>query len=123
MAKTRSVKRKKQGRPATGTDPLVGVRLPQELIDAIDRWADREGAASRSGAIRRLLEQALAGGESPRRRTKKSASAARAMAGHELDRLGDRSIPAEERERRKRRLTKGPAEFRDMRGDLPKPKR
>jgi hypothetical protein len=45
------------------------------------------------------------------------------MAGHELDRLGDQSIPAEERERRKRRLTKGPTEFREIRGDLPKLKR
>jgi len=124
MAKSlSSVKRKKKGRPATGTAPLVGVRLPQKLIDTIDGWANREGAASRSEAIRRLLEQALASGKFPRRRTKKSASEARAMAGHELDRLGDQSIPAEERDRRKRRLTKGPSEFREIRGDLPKPKR
>jgi hypothetical protein len=38
------------------------------------------------------------------------------------DWLGDQSLPDEERERRKRRLTKGPSEFRDMRGDIPKPK-
>ena len=44
------------------------------------------------------------------------------MAGQELDRLGDRSLPVEEREKRKRRLTKGPPEFRDIRGDIPKPK-
>jgi hypothetical protein len=36
--------------------------------------------------------------------------------------IGDASLPADERERRKRRLTKGPSEFRDMRGDLPKTK-
>ena len=51
------------------------------------------------------------------------ASKARELAGRELDRLGDASLPADERERRKRRLTKGPTEFREMRGDLPKPKR
>jgi hypothetical protein len=46
------------------------------------------------------------------------------MASQEIDRLGDASLPADEHERRKRRLTKGPSEFRDMRGDiLPKPKR
>jgi hypothetical protein len=117
------VKRKKKSRPATGEDPLVGVRLPQALIDTLDVWASREGAASRSSAIRRLLEQALAGGKLPRRRSKKSASKAQAMAGHELDRLGDPSIPAKERARRKRRLTKGPTEFREMRGDLPTSKR
>lgn len=101
----------------------MGVRLPQELINTIDGWANRERAASRSEAIRRLLERALAGGKLPRRRSKKAASEARAMASHELDGLGDQSIPAEERDRRKHRLTKGPAEFRDVRGDLPKPKR
>jgi hypothetical protein len=32
------------------------------------------------------------------------------------------STPDEERSTRKRRLLKGPKEFRDIRGDLPKPK-
>ena len=41
------------------------------------------------------------------------------MAAQELDRLGDASLAPDERERRKRRLTKGPREFRDLRGDLP----
>jgi hypothetical protein len=46
------------------------------------------------------------------------------MAGQAIDRLlGDAgSLPVDERERRKRRLTKGPSEFREIRGDLPKPK-
>ncbi|MCE3257745.1 MAG: hypothetical protein K0Q64_1828, partial [Nitrobacter vulgaris] len=46
---------------------------------------------------------------------------AREMAGQEIDRrLDEASIPAgEERARRKRRLTKGPSEFREMRGDIP----
>jgi hypothetical protein len=46
------------------------------------------------------------------------------MAGQEIDRLlGDPgSLPVDERERRKRRLTRGPSEFREIRGDLPKPK-
>jgi len=45
------------GRPPVG--PFVGVRLPQELIDKIDLWADRECDGSRSEAIRRLLEIAF----------------------------------------------------------------
>jgi hypothetical protein len=36
--------------------------------------------------------------------------------------MTDSSAPLEEQQRRKRRLTKGPAEFREIRGDLPKPK-
>jgi len=122
MAKAIFVKhKKKRGRPATGHDPLVGVRLPPELIAAIDAWAKRERAVSRSDAIRRFIERALAGSQ-PRNRSKKAATKARKMAGQELDRVADQSQPVEVRERRERRLTKGPEEFRDMRVDLPKPK-
>jgi hypothetical protein len=37
------------------------------------------------------------------------------MAGREIDRLGDQTATSEERARRKRRLIKGPREFRDIR--------
>src|SRR5262245_4562965 len=43
------------------------------------------------------------------------AEKARAMAGQEIDRLSDPSATEEERQRRKRRLLKGPKEFRDVR--------
>src|SRR5215470_4614077 len=43
------------------------------------------------------------------------AAKARAMAGREIDRLSDPSATEEERQRRKRRLLKGPKEFRDVR--------
>jgi hypothetical protein len=39
-----------------------------------------------------------------------------------IDWLGDKSAPPEEQAKRKRRLVKGPSEFREMRDDLPKPK-
>jgi transcriptional regulator with XRE-family HTH domain len=42
------------------------------------------------------------------------------MAGEVIDRLIDKAAPAQERERRKRRLIKGPSEFREMRGRKPK---
>jgi hypothetical protein len=48
-------------------------------------------------------------------RTTKAAKA-RELAGQELDRLSDPSANDEERQRRKRRLLKGPKEFRDIRG-------
>ena len=47
-------------------------------------------------------------------RTKKAAKASE-MAAEEIDRLIDPSAPDEERQRRKRRLLKGPKEFRDVR--------
>ena len=39
------------------------------------------------------------------------------LAGQVIDRLADRSATSEERESRKRRLLKGPKEFRNMRRD------
>jgi hypothetical protein len=37
------------------------------------------------------------------------------MAGQEIDRLGDQAATGEQRASRKRRLIRGPKEFRDMR--------
>ena len=100
------------------------LEMPPGELKSIDAWIKTQPAPrpSRPDAIRRLVEQALAGAQPPQQRSKKAAAKARDMASQELDRLGDASLPADERERRKRRLTKGPREFRDMRGDLPKPK-
>ncbi len=57
MAKSISVK-PKRGRPATGRDPLVGVRFPVSAIYEIDGYAEGSGV-SRSEAIRRLVELGL----------------------------------------------------------------
>jgi hypothetical protein len=54
-----SVKRKKKGRSASGTDPLVATRMPPGLIRSIDVWAAAHADGSRSEAIRRLVELAL----------------------------------------------------------------
>src|SRR5580700_1184430 len=58
MRKSIAVKPKKRGRPATGKDPFVGVRLPDEMIKALDHWAEKN-ATTRSEAIRRLVEEGL----------------------------------------------------------------
>lgn len=47
-----------RGRPATGTDPLVGVRMPPELIKAVDAWAGKNDH-TRASAIRHFVEAAL----------------------------------------------------------------
>ena len=60
MKSSITVKRKKRGRPATGTDPLVGVRFAQSQIDAIDAWATGgKETLTRSEAIRQLVELGL----------------------------------------------------------------
>ncbi|GEC15256.1 hypothetical protein NWI01_11480 [Nitrobacter winogradskyi] len=51
---------KKRGRPATGTSPTVGVRVPPELSAKIEAWrAEQRPIPSQPEAIRRLVEQAL----------------------------------------------------------------
>jgi hypothetical protein len=49
---------KKPGRPATGKDPLIALRVPEETICAIDQWGGAR--VSRSEAIRTLIEIGLA---------------------------------------------------------------
>lgn len=51
---------KKMGRSRFAREPLeiVQARFEIEMIEAVDRWA-REGAMSRSDAIRRLVEIGL----------------------------------------------------------------
>ena len=45
------------------------------------------------------------------------------MAAQTIERKLDPAVPAEERAQRRRRLTKGPTEFREDRVDLPKAKK
>jgi hypothetical protein len=52
---------KRPGRPATGRDPVLTVRLPPALRSAIETWAKQQkDTPSRSEAIRRLIEAGLA---------------------------------------------------------------
>jgi len=52
-------KKRGRGRPATGKDPLIALRLPREVIGAVDAWATRHKAGSRSAAVRTMIEMAL----------------------------------------------------------------
>lgn len=53
-------KKKRPGRPfAGGRDPIVGVRLPDEDVAALDAVAAREGV-KRSEMVRRLLLAGIA---------------------------------------------------------------
>jgi hypothetical protein len=48
------------GRPfAGGRDPFVGIRLPKDMLAAIEDYRVANGLPSRSEAIRRMIEQVL----------------------------------------------------------------
>jgi hypothetical protein len=54
------LKKRKRGRPATGNDPMMALRMSPELKIEVDDWAAKQAdQPSRSEAIRRLVEQAL----------------------------------------------------------------
>jgi hypothetical protein len=123
MAKSLAKPKKRRGRPATGRGAVTAIRLSVDLRRRIDAWAaGQPDAPGRSEAIRRLVEIALAAA-SATPTPKKTVAKARRLAGEAIDRLVDKSAAPAEQAKRKRRLIKGPPEFRAMRADLPKEKR
>jgi hypothetical protein len=148
----RVIAKKRRGRPVTtGKGTLIGVRLLDAPLAALDAWISRQKdpELTRPEAIRRLVELGLTGKTKP----KPSAAAVADLAAEAIDSLGltvqaparpvvkpgrrlrarelatkaiekiiDPAAPPEERAQRRRRLTKGPSEFRDVRVDQPKTK-
>jgi hypothetical protein len=121
MGKSIDVAQKKRGRPYTGgPEPHMSVRLPQGVIDQVAAWAAKHDV-SRSEAFRRLVELGLTVKEEAKpstamhRARRGKADHASSMAGTAIDTLSDQSATTEEQAKRKRRLIKGPSEFRDIR--------
>jgi hypothetical protein len=114
-------KKRRVGRPAVGAI-LIGVRVPPAGVAELDAWIKKNAPGlSRPGAIRRLVEMALAGAisRSPRY-SEQTAAKARELAARAIDGLIDPAAPAVEKAVRKRRLLKGPSVFRDVRVDQKK---
>jgi hypothetical protein len=108
--------------PRTGRDIVSAVRMPERLTSAVDAWA-RTHCLSRSDAICKLVDLGLK--IAPAAPASANTLASDAMkieeiAVHEIEGLLDPALPADERERRIRRLTEGPPEFSHERIDLPK---
>ena len=100
------------------------MRWQAPILAEIDSWRRKQGdQPSRPESIRRLVELALASAQPIARLSKKATAKATELAAQAIDRVGDETAPIEEREKRKRRLLKGPPEFREIRDDLPKSKR
>lgn len=55
--------KKSRGRPATGINPAVTVRMPDEQLAEVDEWrAKQADLPSRPEAIRRLVDKGLEAG-------------------------------------------------------------
>ena len=97
------------------------VGFDEATIAAIEKWRAKQTAIpSLSEAIHRLVRQGLVSASTAGNRNLRAASIASNLAGVELDRLSDRLATDEERASRKRRLLKGPKEFRGISSDHPK---
>jgi hypothetical protein len=114
---------KKRGRPkgSTGAVPAMGVttlRLPKELTAAVEGWAARQpDHPARSEAFRRLVEMGLASAALSLPHSPKTRAKAAALASKTIDLHTDQSATPLEQQSRKRRLLKGPKEFRQLRKD------
>lgn len=109
-------------RPGSGRDAISAVTISEGLTAEVDAWAEAHEMA-RSDAIRRLIELGLSVTPSARGSGQRDPVDIEDLAVRQIGRLLDPSLPAEERERRIRRLTEGPPEFSDERVDLPKSKK
>ena len=121
MAKSiRVTAKKRRGRPATtGAGTQIGERWHGPELVAIDAWLASTGETmTRAQAVRRLVELGL----TVKIRAKPVSKPGRRLRAQELatkaiEKIIDPSAPPEEREQRRRHLTKGPIEFREARVD------
>jgi hypothetical protein len=118
------ITKKRRGPAPTGKGTLVGVRLQPDRLAAVDAWIARQNVPmTRPEAIRAMLDAVLVivsndPDEQPKAR--KQAARASEMASQTIERKLDPKMPEEERDERRRRLTKGPQEFREVRVDRAK---
>jgi hypothetical protein len=95
------------------------VRILDELLASIDAWiaSQNEPDLSRPKAIRHLVVLGMGGGTASRAKKSVKSSQSSELAGKQLDKMNDKSASPEEQATRKRRLLKGPSDFRDVRID------
>lgn len=110
--------------PDEGRAPVSSVQLPESLVAAVDAWAEAHHIF-RSDAIRQLVELGLkiAPVSTSHHAIKNESFKIEDEAIGQIRALLDPSLPADERERRIRRLVDGPPEFTEQRIDLPRHKK
>jgi hypothetical protein len=126
MAKPiRDIPKKRRGRPSSGgrRDAIL-VRLEAGQFSALDSWVAKQAEPiTRPEAVRRLIELGLKAVQPTKaRRSMPNKLRAAELAAKAIDGIVDPFALPEERAQRRRRLTKGPPEFREHRVDLPKAK-
>jgi hypothetical protein len=109
-------KRPGAGRPATGNNPMLSFRMPDPIMKEIRSWANANDV-TRSEAVRQLVVLGLSASRSSRPHSAQTRAKAAALASETIDRHTDQSAAPEEQASRKRRLLKGPKEFREIRKD------
>jgi hypothetical protein len=100
--------------------------LQPDRLSAVDAWIAKQNAPmTRPEAIRATLDAVLvivSNHPSEKPKARKQAARTSEMAAQTIERKLDPAVAEEERTKRRRRLTKGPPEFREDRVDLPKAK-
>jgi hypothetical protein len=101
----------------------VTVRMSSSVLRSLDEWCRKQAdRPERTEAICRLVEQALTSADTRPMATDAQHKAAE-MAFDEIDKLGTNVGQDEEHAQRKRRLIKGPSEFREIRAKRAKRKK
>jgi hypothetical protein len=116
----RDIPKTKRGRPkTTGQGAGIMVRAHDEFLSSLDAWItkQKEQGLSRPEAIRRLVELGLTVRvHKPKQAPADRLARSKELASKTIDSL-TAGIPHEEKATRKRRLIKGPEEFRASRVD------
>ena len=110
------------------------VRLPPDQLTNLDRWIRdiarrmRAKPTGRPEAIRDILQnhfdtQRQHWGREDIQKASATRDKSADLAARAIDAIDDQSAPAEDRAQRKRRLLKGPKEFREMREGSSKSRR
>jgi len=90
-------------------------------LNELEAWATANDI-SRSDAFRRIVELGLTVKTTAKPPSPARAARAKELASKAIDKMIDPGAPPEEQAQRRRRLTKGPMEFREARVDQPKAK-
>jgi hypothetical protein len=124
MKKPTRVKQKTTGRARTDSAPLMGFRADPVIRASIIRWAEKQpDTPTLSEAIRRLVELGLTIRTKIKQPPAARADRAKELATKTIEKIMDPSASPEVRAERRRRLVKGPSEFREHRTDLPRASR
>jgi hypothetical protein len=101
------------------------MRLSDEFVAKVDAWAEKqEDLPGRTEALRRLVELGLTVKPTATPISKSGRRLrAQELAENAIAKISDPSAHPDERAERRRRLTKGPEEFRETRVDRPRAKK